>query len=179
MRLIPENESKDFLRLYISLMHFAGKERGIVAKSQSFSAFMDTSMEIKASCRDAIYSPKLLIEDYLATQNDLSEQDKLDTKAWERYLAGDFIVLKHTKNHSIFLPMGKVQVAYSVNSLTSDLGEILDTPVIINTVLLPFRGKILCDGLLSFRMFVGRNMKADLSDEFKKLKKAGKLLGTL
>lgn len=181
MRLIPEEEAKDFLRLYISLFFFAGKSRGIIKKNMTMPAFMNTSLELKVKCRDAIYAPTPLIQEFIETQEGLSEQDKTDAKGWERFIAGDFIALKHTKNHTIFLPMGdaEAKVAYNVNSLTSDLGEILDTPVIIKAVLLPYRGKILCDGLLNFGAFIGRNMQLGLNEEFKNLKKAGKLLTTL
>jgi hypothetical protein len=179
MRLIPENEGKDFLRLYLLLLHFAGKSRGIVAKNQTFSAFMNTSLEVKVNCRDAIYSPTPLIQDFIQSEESLSEQDKFDASEWERFISGDFVALKHTKNHSIFLPLKDAQEAYAVNSLTSDLGEVLDTPVIIKTVLLPFRGKILCDGLISFGVFIGRNMELELKAEFKKLQKSGKLLKKL
>jgi hypothetical protein len=176
MRLIPEEEAKDFLRLYISLMHFAGKSRDIIAKNKSYRAFMNTSLDVKAQCRDAIYSPSPIIQEFIESSEGLTEQDKIDAEAWKRYIAGQFVALKHTKNHTIFMPLEDAQVAYAANSLTSDLGEMLDTPVVVNTVLLPFRSKILCDGLISFGVFIGRNMHAGLNDEFKKLKKSGKLL---
>jgi hypothetical protein len=176
MRLLPENEAKDFLSLYLRLLHFAGSKRGVIPKNATFQKFMNTSLETKLSCRDAVYAPSLLIQEFMDSQEGLSEQEKLDAKGFERFIAGSFVAFKHTKNHTIFLPLKDAQIAYAVNSLTSDLGEMLDTPVVINTVLLPFRGKILCDGLIKIGTFIGRNMQASINDEYKKLKKAGKLL---
>jgi hypothetical protein len=104
--LIPRRDAADFLRIYEQLMHYAGREREVIAKDMTFKAFdRKASLKTKAECRDAIYEPEPLFEAFLAAAGDnLSEKDRSDIQAWnERHVRDRFILLKHLPRYTVFM----------------------------------------------------------------------------
>ncbi len=161
-------------------MYFAGHKRKILADHVTPEQFTDIPLEIKADCRDAIYKPTPLLQDFIKEKgNALSAQAQRDIREWERYRAGQFIALKHLKKHTILLSMEKSLRVFGVLGITTDLSEILPAPSIVETVLLPFRGVIICDGIVKGGIWVGRNMEHNFNRQYMQAKRADKIITTL
>src|SRR3954468_5623965 len=83
-------------------------------------------------------------------------------------------VLRFLKKHTIFLTAKEPTVAYGVVALSDPFQEVIEQPLpfYCKTVLLPFRGRIVYDGLLSgYNLIIGRNMTRDLNDAYNAAKK--------
>ena len=89
-------------------------------------------------------------------------------------MAGDFYVLRFLKKHTVFLTAKEPTVAYGVLGLSDPLEEVIDQPLpfYCKTVLLPFRDRIVYDGLLSgYNVIIGSNMTRELNDAYNAAKK--------
>ena len=76
-------------------------------------------------------------------------------------MAGEFYVLRFLKKYTVFLTAKEPTVAYGVVALSEPFEEVIDQPLpfLCKTVLLPFQGRIVYDGLLSgYNLIIGSNM---------------------
>jgi hypothetical protein len=71
--------------------------------------------------------------------------------SWRHLVAGKFYIFRELKKHTVFLSSEDQPIAYGVTALTQPFEELIGSyrPVLIDTVLLPFKDKIVYDGLLA------------------------------
>jgi hypothetical protein len=95
-------------------------------------------------------------------------------RSWKDLVAGEFYALKFLKKHTVFLAAKDPAVAYSVLPLADPFEDVIEQPLpfYCKAVLLPFKGRIVYDGLLSgYNVLIGRNMARELSDAYNEAKK--------
>ena len=88
--------------------------------------------------------------------------------SWKHQVAGKFFVFRNLKKHTVFLADGGTPVAYGVVALTEPFEELIGSylPVYAETVLLPFKDKIVYDGLLGrYNIFFGGGIRRRLPVE--------------
>ncbi|MDA7510294.1 DUF6398 domain-containing protein [Verrucomicrobia bacterium] len=93
-----------------------------------------------------------LIDSFVSGNPASLSSDELDiVSSWSHLVAGQFVVLRQLKKHAIFLSVEAPFTAYGVVALTEPLEQITRSrlPVVVETVLLPFRGRVIYDGLLA------------------------------
>jgi hypothetical protein len=173
-----------FIGLYVRLLHYAGQQRDVVPPDMSFDKFLKEPMQVKIACREAIYLPAPLLDDFMMAYDDfLSVEAQKIVSAWTRYVKGTFLVLRHLKKYTIFLHSVSPANAYGVLGLTDDIEEFLPAwrlPIAVETVLLPYEGVVVCDGMISvYDMVIGPNMRSGLNEDYKKMKSAGRFFTTL
>lgn len=184
MRISPEGARK-FISLYIFLMYYAGQERHLLPPDMTLDEFKESGLDVKIACRDAIYEPRHLIMRFLDSNRELLTQEAQDTlESWaEHYVKGKFYLLRHLKQNSIFLLLENKMKAYGVLGLTDELDRVIPKgalPAYVETVLLPYEGKVVCDGLVvSDNTPVTATVKREMADEYKQLKQAKELITRL
>jgi hypothetical protein len=182
--LIPQDAADRFIQLYLKLMYYAGCERGVLPASMSPDEFMDTSMAMKGRCRDAIYEPSPMFEQFLqANGSGLSDEERALVSMWARHhVRGMLVILMHRKEHTVFLDTQLPARAYGALGLTSELSKMFPSqhlPVLVETVLLPYEGVVVCDGLVALHsIMIGPNMTRDMKDQYRDLKKEGQVITT-
>lgn len=149
---LPAHELEQFLRIqsainnfiYVQLQQAAGREAKLPFRELPFEKQMDV--------REAFAANPEYVERFVAENpNALDDEDLEIALGWRKPLSGSFLLLKHLKNYSIFLSAGKTPAAYGVVGLTKSLSGFAPTkslPVFLKAILLPFREKIVFDGLL-------------------------------
>jgi len=181
---INAHAARRFLTLYMRLQLFAGQRCGVIPAKMSFDDFIEESLPVKIACRDKIYEPEPLFDHFLLAYDDtLSIEDYNTVADWRRFLRGTFIILRHLKQHTVFIASASPPSAYGVLSLTTDLEDLLPKPrlpISVQTVLLPFEGTIVCDGMLNIHnMVIGLNMRRNLNEEYQEMKSTGRFFRTL
>ncbi len=185
MRVSAEG-ARQFNSLYTLLLYYAGQERRILPVTMTLDEFREGPQGLKIRCRDAIYEPTLLIGRFLDENEDLLSAQAQDTlTSWERcYVMGTFAVLRHMKKHSIFVSTLGPPKAYAVLGLTEELSAMVPkeiVPALVKTVLLPYEGVIVCDGLIlaAGHVRLDAETKREVSEQYKVIQKAGELITTL
>src|SRR5690606_8651738 len=115
-----------------------------------------------------------LIDAYVEENpTELSDDDLEIVLSWRHQVAGTFYAFRQLKNYMIFLTSADPPVAYGVIALTEPFEDLMgpNLPQMLDTVLLPFKGRIIYDGLLSgYNVSFGGGIKRSLNDSYRQAK---------
>ncbi len=180
MKLLHE-ETKLFYELMWHLQRYANARLKSVTRCSSLEEYSVLPMEEKLKVRDAVYENPGLMDEYISANPDQLNAEKLAIiKEWKGFIKGDFYIERHLKNHTILV--GDTNV-YGVLGLTEGLDQIFPKgylPVYTKTVLLPFKGKIIYDGLMqNYNIHFGGGIKRDLNETYMRAKQNEKIIYSL
>jgi hypothetical protein len=95
-------------------------------------------------------------------------------EAVESLNVGKWVYLRDTKLHSIFVDQATDR-AFGVVGLTDRLRDLLGgSGVYLETGLVRYRGRFVCDGLIVRSVWLGPNYKKSFNDRYRELKAAGR-----
>jgi hypothetical protein len=173
--LLERQNVELFFRLHWTLMFFVNERLKVIpnklAKPEEFAVL---SPKVQLKVRDALNANLDLIESFVdETPDDLSE-DELDiVRSWRHLVAGRFYVFRELKKYTVFLSITDPPVAYGVLALSQPFEDLIGPylPVMTEAVLLPFKDKIIYDGLMtSYRISFGPGIRRSLNESFKESK---------
>src|SRR5581483_6850341 len=88
--------------------------------------------------------------------------------SWQHFIHGKFYVFRELKKYTVFLTADKKPtIAYGVLALSQPFDELVGPylPVLTETVLLPFKGMIVYDGLMTgYNISFGGGIKRMLNE---------------
>ena len=132
------------------------------------------SPEVRLKVRDAFLNHTDLIQSFVDENPTRLTDDELDiVRSWRHLVHGKFYVFRELKKYTVFLSTDKLPVAYGVLALSQPFEELIGPylPVLTQTVLLPFKGTIVYDGLMSsYRISFGPGIRRSLNESFKEAK---------
>jgi hypothetical protein len=126
--------------------------------------------------RNAFLEDLDLIERFVDENPSGLDEGELEiVRSWRHLVAGKFFMFRQLQRHMVFLLDGEGPVAYGVVALTEPFEDLVGPylPVLIDTVLLPFRDKIVYDGLLScpgVTLSFGAGIRRMLNESYKRAK---------
>ena len=142
-----------------------------VATPEEFAAL---SPEVRLKVRNASVANVDLIESFVGENPArLSDDDLAIVRSWRHLVPGKFYVFRDLKKYTVFLSTDKQPVAYGVLALSQPFEDLIGPylPVLTQTVLLPFKGVIVYDGLLSsYNISFGPGIRRNLNEDFKTAK---------
>jgi hypothetical protein len=170
--LLSANDRKLFFELYIPLLGFANRYDGLNKRRR-----MDKAREI-------LFGNPGIIEDFVKQNPEKLYSEELAVVAdWRKFLKGTFVAIGESKDGTDLMFMGgKKLKIYRVLGLTENIMDLMQYGIgtMFDTVLLPWRGKIIWDGLCEIKQVIlGRNYMWSFKDDYKNLKKAGKIVTSL
>lgn len=170
MRLSAE-DTDIYYKLNLALLTFANKKLNVFPAAKTPEEITQLPFDERVVLRNALWDEDNLIESFLNENPFHFPTDEMNiVGSWNHRIRGRFILISHLKNHSVFFKDDE-QIAYGVLGLVDDLETILgpDVPIMVDAVLLPFRKKIIYDGLLSsYRISFGKGFRAGIMDVFQK-----------
>jgi|GEM_PF-1986067 len=176
MRL-PEPDAHRFITLYVQTI---GRCAGALDPDGSIDdgrSYMLAEIEEKAAARDLVFDHPEIIADYVADNPDeLDAEDLARVDAWQTFVRGNMVIERDLKRHTIFLQWEDDPVAYGVFSLLDEVVDLLPAPppMLVEAVLLPWDGRIVCDGMISYKpVHLGPGIRASLKDAYREAKAKG------
>ena len=172
--LLSPQDAQLFFKLHRTLMFFVNERLQVFPNVANPVEFSGLTPEDGLKLRDALVENIDLIEIFV-DQNpfDLPE-DELDiVLSWRHQVAGDFYIFRYLKNYTVFLSCDKQPIAYGVLALAQPFQEMIGPylPVWTKTVLMPFKGQIVYDGLLSsYNISFGPGIRRSMNEDFKQAK---------
>ena len=169
---VSEKDAELFFDLMWGLQCFVNQKNKINNNIKSLEEYIECSTEAKMEVRTALYSNITIIDSYVAENPQKLSVDKLEIiSAWKNFVQGDFFIERYLKRCAMFIENDTV---YGVLGLHQNFDEIIPRyrlPMYVKAVLLPFKGKIIYDGLFEARdIFFGGGMKRDLKESYMKAK---------
>jgi hypothetical protein len=155
-------------------MWFANQQLHILPELNSPESYSALPAEMRVKMRTALTDRIELIDSFIAANPcNFNEEELRIVSSWRYQVAGKFFILRYLKSHAIFLVPDEPPVAYGVLALSDTFEELVgsELPIWTETVLLPFRDKIVYDSLLlSYRVSFGSGFRRSLNDSYRAAK---------
>ena len=173
--LLEFQELEVFFRLHPALMFFVNRRLDIIhrpfATPREFAAAPPAD---RLKVRNAWLANPELTDAFVADNPAALTPEELGiVRSWRHAVAGKFYILRELKRHAVFLTASGPAIAYGVSALSQPFCELIGPrlPVMTETVLLPFRDRIVYDGLISsYPITFGPGIRRSLNENFKEAK---------
>jgi hypothetical protein len=175
-------DGKLFFELMWKLQYYANRKRGLHKDISSAEDYAHLPTEKKLKARAALWENTELIEAYVQENPDALPPEQLEIiRTWKGFIKGSFFILRHLKKGSIFI--GKDDKVYAVHGIQDPLEEVIPSyvlPQMVEAVLLPFKGRIIYDGLLSgYSIHFGGGMRSSFNRLYMNAKQRNRIITTL
>ncbi|MDR0354910.1 MAG: DUF6398 domain-containing protein [Deltaproteobacteria bacterium] len=175
---LPPDELALFFKIMFNMLWGINEKRKIVPRYPKPESPKNsgTSFHDAVTLTQAMWEDPSTIDEYLAESDDpdLTEEKRTIIGEWRRHhLKGQFWVSRHLAKYSVLMTAGEPSKLYGVVGLTESLEEMspIPTPFLTETVLLPFCGKIVYDGILNFHNIrVGPGIRASINRVYSEAK---------
>ena len=175
MTLLAPHELEQFLKLHRALMFFVNQRLSVVPdKIATPEEFAALPPEVRLLVREALNGNLDLIETFVVENPAHLTEDELDiVRSWRHLVTGQFYVFRELKKVTVFLSATSPAIAYGILALSQPFEELIgpSLPVLTQTVLLPYKNRIVYDGLMSsYNISFGPGIRRNLIQEFKDAK---------
>ena len=175
-------DAKLFFELMWGLQRYCNQRLKIIKDFSSVVDYSQLTVQKKLKLREALWKSPGLIDDYLKLNPASLSSENLDiVRNWKGFIKGEFFILRHLKKYSIFI--GNKDQVYGVLGLFDSLEDLVPTyalPAIVETVLLPFKGRIVYDGLLrGYNVSFGSGYRSDLNYTYSVAKQKERIITSL
>lgn len=184
MKLCKEDADL-FFRLMWELQFFVKEQLGMLPEVRDIASYREgCSFEEKAQVRDALYDNPQLIKKFVQENpSGLTAEELAIVSGWQQFVRGEFFIERMLKKYAIFIPGSDDKRVYGVLGLYQSLDEIIhpsQLPLALKAVLLPFKGKIIYDGLFNaYNVYFGSNYTADLKERYLVAKQNNRIVESL
>ena len=179
---LSDQDADLFFGLMFPLQLFANQQLGILPEVSTLEEYLACPMEQKLPVRDALYENNALIDSFIQQNPHQLSADNLAIIAkWKQFIAGEFYIERLLKRYAIFIGTG--DKVYGISALHQAFQEVFhpsQLPVYVKTVLLPFKGKIIYDGLFQpYNVSFGRGISSGLKETYMAAKQNGRIIESL
>jgi hypothetical protein len=175
--LIPPAEAARFHTLYPSVIGFVCATIGGVDGVVDAETFRKAPITRQVQARDLLLEHSGLVSAYVDANPDaFREQDIGLVLDWKRFLRGRFIIERDLRAHTVFVTESDPPRAFGVLGLHTEILDLIQQPLpaMVDAVLLPWKGRIICDGLLSrFNVRFGAGIRRRLKESYRGAKASG------
>ncbi len=175
------SDGKLYFELMWKLQYYVNQKRGLHKNISSVEEYAKLPSEEKRKERDELWNDPKLIESYVQENPDALPSAELEIiRKWKGFVKGSFFIFRHLKKGSIFIQEDQVYLVHGLLDPLDDLVPSYALPQMVETVLLPFKGQIIYDGLLSgYRIQFGGGIRSNLNHTYTVAKHKGRIITTL
>jgi len=171
---LNEEDVELFYKLSGALL-FHTNQKYPVTKNLKEPVFTDIPpADIKSLYERLLFHIELI--DSFVDENPFSfTQEELEImKSWNNLVAGKFLIMFYLRDYTTFLKVSNKQNVYGVISLQDNIRDVIppSLPHYVETILLPFRGKIIyCGYIYGYNVRIDENLKRSLQGEYHKARR--------
>ena len=178
---LSEKDARLFFDLMWGLQYFVNQKHKIHPNIKSLKGYAECSTEEKLEVRTALYSDIKIIDSFIQENPQKLSIESLDIiSKWKHFVKGNFHIERYLKRCAIFIENDDV---YGVLGLHQGFDELIhrsSLPLYVHTVLLPFQGKIIYDGLFqAHNIYFGGGIKHSLKESYMTAKQNNRIIESL
>jgi len=168
--ILEDKERKLFFELWLKLLVFVNNEYKLIENFGSPKTPVGLNIDDIVNIRKKLWENYKIIDKFLK-YTDLAKNDYEIVNSWKNFIKGKFIVLKDYKKYTVIMDIDK-EILYGIYGITNPIIEIVpDLPMMIETVIIPFKGKIIYDSLIKrYDVIIGKNMRQSFNEKYKEVK---------
>jgi hypothetical protein len=174
---LPESDVRLFFRLYHSLLLYVNNRYKILEGLHRPSDLHKLDPEDLKKLKDRLYGTPDLIDSFVKDNPENLPSDEQEiASTWKNFVRDRFYIVRHLKNHTVFLDSSHPPKAYGVLGMITSFEEMMGPglPIMVDATLLPFRNQIIYDGtLLSFNIIFGSGIRRRINDSYSQAKSLG------
>ena len=171
---LPQPEADHFFRLFKPLLVYTNQKFQVTPGLNKPEDIENCPFEKTTKVRNKLYQNPELFDDFIQEKKkELSDEDIAIIQSWKKFIQGKFYLFRYLKKYTIFLSADEPHQTYGVLSLYSSFPEIFgpELPRLVETVLLPFKGQIVSDGIfLSSNLYFGSGYRSSIKDTYEEAK---------
>lgn len=177
MKLSKQNADL-FFKLMWSLQNHVNQKLGILSEVATVDGYQKLPSSEKLKVREKLYENIELIDAYLEENpQNFSEAELKIIESWKKFQQGDFFIERLLKKYAIFIRGDKVYAVLALYEPFEDVLPIANLPYYAKAVLLPFKGKIIYDGLLQgYAVSFGSGIRYELKETYMAAKQNGRII---
>jgi hypothetical protein len=148
---MTKEETALFYKLFYPLLLFVNKKKAIIKGMGNTESIKNFTIEEVQMIRDELYSSPGIIDQFVMENAATFTEEELDiVYSWKKFIKKSFYIVSYQKIYTIFLDLLEPAKAYGVLSLGTPFKELAGKtlPIMVDTVLLPFKDKIIYDHIL-------------------------------
>ena len=174
---LSEQDLELYFRLMWALQFYVNRKLEL-HDIQSLEAYEDCPRDQKVIVREALYDNPKMIDAFVRENPQGFSSAELDIVAkWKKPVMGSFFIERLLKKYTVFI---QDEAVYGVLGLNQDFDEIIHPshlPLYVDAVLLPFKGKIVYDGILISRnIYFGGGVKRRLRETYMRAKQNHRII---
>lgn len=169
---LTQDDTACFYDVFFKLIDFTNDRYQVVPGLKKTSGSEDVDPIAIMPVRDKLWENDDVIN-HIVTDNPFcfAERELLLVASWRRRIAGDFLIYKHLKKHTVFMGNGGLYGVVGIASTIEELFPSFALPRYSKVVLLPFEGKIIYDSLLTtYNITYGSGIRKNFKEEYRDLK---------
>ena len=175
---LKTSEVHHFFNLLFSLYSYTNKILKIHHDISTIPEYAESSIGEKSEIKNALYDNIHIIDSFIKDNPYKMNAEDLEIIAkWKDYIDGSFYIERFLNKHAIFI---SDSIVYGVVGLYQSFDELIDSsklPLFINTSLLPYKGKIVYDGVLEgYSISIGGQIKKNLKETYLTAKQNNRII---
>jgi hypothetical protein len=179
---LPTVDIDRFYRVWKLLLFFTNDQYQLIPTWNAVTPETNLRSEDVLQVRERIWQEDSIL-DRFTSQNpaQLPDTDLALVQSWKQRRQGNFLILKELKKHAIFIVQDHSDDVLAVKGLYSRFSEIFPYfPIMVKTVLLPYEGEIIGDGLYSpYNITFGSGMVGEWNALYADAKERGAIITSL
>jgi hypothetical protein len=178
---LSTQDATQFFQLMWGLQFFVSQQRQLLPDVQSLEEYTTLTSARKIVVRDAVWDNPDLIDAYVEKNpHNLSAEELSIVRKWKGFVAGKFTVFRYLKEYNIFMGNSRVYGVLGLHDALEDVFSARPLPLFVEAVLLPYKGKIIYDGLCRpYDILLGPGIRAGLNEEYLTAKQKGRIITSL
>jgi hypothetical protein len=175
---LSKQDADLFFKLMWSLQNYVNQRLGILSEVATVDGYQKLPSSEKLKVREKLYENIELIDAYLEENpQNFSKAELKIIESWKKFQQGDFFIERLLKKYAIFIGGDQVYAVLALYEPFEDVLPFANFPYYAKAVLLPFKGKIIYDGLLQgYAVSFGSGIRYDLKETYMAAKQNGRII---
>lgn len=179
---LPKNETDRFYRLFRNVCQFVNENEKIYPGLDDLRTAEFLNQDVMYVLSEDFFSSPELIDEYVRSNPDhLAEEELEIVESWKTNIHDRFLIERILKKGAMLI--GSNEMVYQMVGLVSDPEELFGNrplPVMIETTLIPYKGKIIYPSVLSVMpVTFGPGIRANLKEIYLDAKNHGEIITNL
>jgi len=179
---LQQQEKTIFFNNWLRLLAFVNDKYKLAENFGHPESPVGIQLEDIVKLKTKLWENTGIIDEYIDSVWDLPRSDIQLLKGWKHKIEGNFIIVKHLRNYSVFLDDTN-NLLYGVLGITDSISEAIpaeELPKMVKTVLIPFKDRIIYDSIFHvYNIQFGHNMRRDCKERYSEIKAEKGIISTL
>jgi hypothetical protein len=168
--ILTVDERAFFFTNWLKLLAYVNDEYNIIEGFGHPTVPAKLNKNDVAKIREKLWKKKSIIDKYLKS-NKLEKDEYELVNSWKKFIKGNFIAIKESKTYCVMLKDDNDEL-YGVHGISNNFSVMIPGfPFMMNTVLIPFKDKIIYDSIiLHHNIQFGPNYRRSYNEKYKMIK---------